>query len=263
MEQSGIDSAIQTYYSTLFDEAARLTTRSAQGRLEFERTQAVVRASTPAPARILDVGGATGVHAAALAGDGYDVVLVDPVASHVEAAVAHGAFAAVLGDARGLQFPDGTFDAVLMAGPLYHIADREDRLRALREAHRVCRTGGFVHVAAIPRAGAFAVAAVDPGVLEADLEGWIRLLRHGTPVATSRFPAGHFHTPRELREEMADAGYRDITVRGLEGPAGVALESVPKVTDATYAAAIDLAVTFEHSADIQNFSNHLLATGTV
>ncbi len=106
MAQDEIDAAIQTYYGGVFDESTRLTTRSPQGRLEFERTQEVVRAATPAPARILDVGGATGVHAAALARDGYEVVLVDPVASQVAAASRIGTFSAAVGDARDLDFAD-------------------------------------------------------------------------------------------------------------------------------------------------------------
>jgi len=121
-QQARIDAAIQTYYEDLFDEDTRLTTRSAQGRLEFERTQEIVRAATPAPARLLDVGGATGIHAAALARDGYEVTLIDPVPAQVATARKYGTFEALVGDARTLDLTDGSFDAVLMAGPLYHLA---------------------------------------------------------------------------------------------------------------------------------------------
>lgn len=262
MDQRRIDSAIQAFYSEAFDEDARLTTRSPQGRLEFERTQEIVRAATPAPARVLDVGGATGVHAAALALSGYDVVLVDPVESQVAVAARIGTFAAVVGDARELDFPDGSFDAVLMAGPLYHLADRRDRLTALREARRVCRPGGSVHAAAIPRLSAFAAAALDPDLFDASPEDWLGLLRHGTPVPSLRFPAGHYHTPLELEEELSTAGLQDVSVSGIEGPAGIAMESVTQASEADHAAALQLARTFAHTPDIRDFSNHLLGTGT-
>lgn len=263
MDQDGIDAAIQAYYGSVFDEHARLTTRSAQGRLEFERTQEVVRTATPAPARVLDVGGATGVHAAALARSGYQVVLIDPVESQVAAARQIGTFTAAVGDARQLDFPEDSFDAVLMAGPLYHLAEREERLQALNEARRVCRPGGFVHAAAIPRLLAFAAAALDPDLLDASLDAWLDLLRHGAPVPSLRFPGGHFHTPQELQEEMTEVGLRNVTVIGLEGPAGAALESVPEVTDADFSAAMQLARTFGDMPDIRDFSNHLLGSGIV
>lgn len=261
VEQSEIDAAVQTYYAELFDEGARLTTRSAQGALEFERTQEMVRAATPAPARVLDLGGATGVHAAALARDGYEVVLVDPVESQVAVAARHETFTAVVGDARKLDFADDSFDAVLMAGPLYHLAERQHRLAALSEARRVCRPGGFVHAAAIPRLSAFlAIAALRRELLEDSPDSWLEMLLRGTPVPAPRFPAGHFHTAEELHDEMTAAGLRNVSVVGLEGPAGLAFETVLRVSADDHSAAKQLAQTFQSSV-VRDLSNHLLGTG--
>ncbi|OIJ26660.1 hypothetical protein [Nocardioides luteus] len=79
--QKDIDRRIQAYYGRSgWDEAARLTGRSAQGRLEFERTQELILERIRTGSRIADVGGATGVHAEALAGAGHHVTLIDPVA---------------------------------------------------------------------------------------------------------------------------------------------------------------------------------------
>nr|BFF16852.1 hypothetical protein GCM10025730_03730 [Promicromonospora thailandica] len=157
-DQERLDERVQEYYSgrTGWDEHARLTTLWAQGRVEHTRTQELVRARLAPGARVLDVGGATGVHAAPLAEDGYDVLLVDPVPSQVARAAEHGTFEARVGDARDLAalgLADDSFDAVLLLGPLYHLARREDRLRALREAVRVTRPGGTVAAAAITRLG--------------------------------------------------------------------------------------------------------------
>ena len=109
------------------------------GRLEFLRTLELLARFLPAPpATILDVGGAAGAYALPLAGDGYEVHLLDPVALHVEQArAASGARAAplastVVGDARELPFADASVDVVLMLGPLYHLTQASDRGRALR-----------------------------------------------------------------------------------------------------------------------------------
>jgi len=67
MNQADVDARIQNYYTQHFAEAERLTVRSAQGRLEFERVQELITSRIPAHSRVLDVGGATGIHAAALA----------------------------------------------------------------------------------------------------------------------------------------------------------------------------------------------------
>ena len=79
--------------------------------------------------------------------------MVDLTPLHVERALelASGDFTAALGDARALAAPDGSFDVVLLLGPLYHLLEREDRLCALAEARRVVPTGGLVAAAAISR----------------------------------------------------------------------------------------------------------------
>jgi SAM-dependent methyltransferase len=266
--QVAVDARVQEYYAgqTGWDEHARLTSRSAQGPLEHVRTQELVRRRLAPGARVLDVGGATGVHAAPLAADGFDVLLVDPVAEQVARAAEHGTFAARVGDARdlaapGLDLPDDAFDAVLLLGPLYHLATRADRLRALREAARVTRPGGTVVAAGITR-----LAGLVGGGYELFApSAWQPMLQEGTPPAM-QFPAAHFHDAAELAQEAAEAGLSDVVVHGVEGPAGGALERVP--LDATEApalidAALTLARALSTTPGVTDMSQHVLAIGTV
>lgn len=210
------------------DEDERIT--EGMGRLELLRTQAILRRHLPAPgARILDVGGATGVHARWLAEDGYDVHVIDVVPSHVEAvrrlASHRGSITAELGDARRLAVADGQFDVVLLLGPLYHLVDRDDRLRALREAARAVRPGGLVVAAAISRfASLFDGLArgflFDPefrSIVESDLHDG----QHRNPEHRPHwFTTAYFHHPNGLRAEVADAGLEVVDVLGVEGLAG-------------------------------------------
>src|SRR5690349_7412052 len=120
--------------------------------LELVRTLVLLEAALPpAPARILDVGGGPGVYASHFAAAGYEVKLVDVHPLHVDQARALGGFEAVLGDARRLDEPDESADAVLLLGPLYHLTERSDRVCALQEARRVVRPGGLVAAAAVSR----------------------------------------------------------------------------------------------------------------
>src|SRR5512132_2898482 len=136
------------------DEAQRIT--HGLGQLELLRTREIIRRHLPpGPQRILDVGGGTGIHAAWLADDGHHVHLIDPIRRHVEQARRHpasrGSITAELGDARDLRAARASFDAVLLLGPLYHLTEGDDRIRALREAARVLGPGGVTFVAAISR----------------------------------------------------------------------------------------------------------------
>ena len=256
-DQQDIDARIQTYYGEVFDEHVRLTTRSAQGPLEFQRTQEIIRSHVPG-GRVLDIGGGAGIHSRALMDAGYEMEMIDPVVRHVEQAQEAGVRASV-GDARELEYADQSFDAAILLGPLYHLASREDRLRALREAARVVRAGGVVLAAGLSRYVAFGAASLGRPVPTPIPGEWAALIADGTPGSQLRFPAGHFHTAEELEDEVADAGMDVLEVVGVEGPAGLLLESVADVREA----ALTVARAASAVPGIRDQSAHLIAVARV
>ena len=216
---------IQRFYQAGL-EAGRLLEGS--GVVELARTQDILeRYLPPPPARVLDVGGGTGVYARWLAGRGYDVHLVDPSPRHVEEARAHegpSLARVAIGDARRLDDADGSADVVLLLGPLYHLVEKDDRLRALAEARRVVRPGGMVVAAAIGRhasllAGLFHGLVDDPAFLPI-LERDLREGQHRNPTPNLvYFTTAYFHLPAELGEEARLAGLVVDAVLAVEGPA--------------------------------------------
>src|SRR5262245_49467140 len=148
--------AVAEHYASGY-EARRLHTH--EGKLERERSRELLkRFLPPAPATILDVGGGPGGHACWLAEQGYIVHLIDISPVHVELAkeASRGQpeaplASASVGDACALSWEAEAVDAVLLLGPLYHLTDRADRLKALREAHRVLKAGGVLLAAGISR----------------------------------------------------------------------------------------------------------------
>jgi ubiquinone/menaquinone biosynthesis C-methylase UbiE len=214
------------------NEAERLST--GVGELERLRTQDVLARHLPkAPARILDVGGAAGVHALWLARQGYEVHLSDPVAKHVEEAneasraqVKFPIASCSVGDARKIDQKDASSDGVLLLGPLYHLTERADRLKALREAHRVLRSGGRVFAAAISRFASFMDGfsrdfVGDPRFLEI-LRQDLKNGQHRNPTDNPHyFTSTFFHHPDELQNEMEEAGFAFEKVVAIEGPVWV------------------------------------------
>jgi ubiquinone/menaquinone biosynthesis C-methylase UbiE len=200
--------------------------------LERARTQELVRRHlAPPPGAVLDVGGAAGAYAFWLAGAGYEVHLVDPVPLHVEqaratssASAGRGLASAQVADARALPFGDANASAVLMLGPLYHLTQRADRVRALQEALRVLRPGGVVFAAAISRfaslvdglRGALFEDPAFASVVERDLADG----QHRNDTGNARyFTTAFFHHPAELAEEIAGAGLSLVDLFAVEGPA--------------------------------------------
>jgi SAM-dependent methyltransferase len=203
-------------------EHLRLT--AGTGRLEFLRTWDVLtRTLPPAPARIVDVGGATGVYARPLAEAGYAVQVVDPVPDHVAAAGALPGVSAVQGDARQLPEPDASADAVLLFGPLYHLPERADRVAAWREAARVVRPGGVVIGAVISRFASLFDGVVKSYLAEPDYPSMVeRALGDGVHRnigARERwFTSAYFHRPEEPAGEAAEAGLAAVRTVSVEGP---------------------------------------------
>ncbi len=238
------------------DEPTRL--RSGEGRVELLRTQQILRAALAPGSRILDVGGADGAHAEWLQGDGHRVEVVNLVPRHVEGARARG-LTAQEGDARHLPHLDGSFDVVLLLGPLYHLTDPSDRARALTEAHRVLRPGGLLAVSAM-NSLAMMLAYLREGRFDAGKRAVATsILASCIRDRTAATPIFAFHTDPALRRELRAAGFEDITVRGLEGPAWPLLDPAGPPDDPFIAQVVEIAELADHDDAFATASVHLLA----
>lgn len=99
--------------------------------------------------KILDIGAGTGKYSIALAKEGYDVTAVELVKHNLGILKSKSdKVKAYQGNALKLKrFSDETFDVTLLFGPMYHLFTHEDKMRALLEAKRVTKTGGYILVA--------------------------------------------------------------------------------------------------------------------
>ena len=241
--------------------------RSGRGELEFVRTKELILRHLPAPLQtILDIGGGSGIYSEWLGSLGYEVHLVDLVSRHVEKARrTRGIASAEMGDARNLARPDESVDAVLLLGPLYHLTERPDRVRALCEARRVLRPGGLLFAAAISRfasllSGLVEGFLVDPlfaSIVEGDLhDGQHRNSTDKPQYFTTAF----FHRPEELQSEIREAGFSGAEVFAIEGPAWLAADFDARWLDSAWRRRLlELIRVVEREPWLLGASSHLLA----
>jgi ubiquinone/menaquinone biosynthesis C-methylase UbiE len=220
--------SIEQYYAE-YPEHERLS--SPRGQLEFERTKSIVQRLLPSPPAIVaDVGGGTGPYSFWLASLGYETHLIEPSLRLVEVSrdrmQANPSQASPrtveVGDARSLWFGDAFCDAVLMFGPLYHLTERVDRIRALRESRRVLKPCGHIFAATITRVASFIDGLCHGSlgdtsflsIVEADIETG----QHRNPTDNILyFTDAYFHRRAEIRLEMEEAGFAVVAQLPIEG----------------------------------------------
>jgi SAM-dependent methyltransferase len=263
-----VDPAIADFYQHTPEED-----RLGQGafQLEAARTrELILRYAPAAPATVVDVGGAAGAYALWLADAGYLVHLVDATSRLVAEARRRSAAAARplascrVGDARSLDIADAVADVVLLLGPLYHLTEAGDRARALTEARRVLRPGGWLFAAGISRwASALDGLARDllsdarfVAIVERDLrEG-----QHRNPTdRLDYFTTAYLHRPEELAHEGKAAGLAVQDVYGIEGPGWILPDISERMADDhRRAALLDVARLMETEPAMVGSSAHLL-----
>ncbi|HEY7294407.1 MAG TPA: methyltransferase domain-containing protein [Dehalococcoidia bacterium] len=272
---SGISPALADIiaYYTREPETVRLTA-NAEGALEFVRTQELLLRHLPAaPALIADIGGGGGAYARWLAALGHRVLLLDLVRAHtrlvrqkeVEQPAAPLA-GVILGDGRLLPLAEASADAALLLGPLYHLTEHDDRLRALREALRVLRPGGRVFAVGVSRfagllTGLYFESMDDPEFLPLMWRG-LRDGQHRNPTEKQYWTTAYFHHPDELRAEVEEAGFAVLDRVAVEGPQFVVRDLAAWWNDARRRELLLEAIrAVEHEPSLMGLSSHVLVVG--
>ena len=105
--------------------------------------------------RILDIGGGPGRYSIYYAQKGCNVTLVDLSEENVKFALEKSKevnvnIKAISGDAREVsKFIKGEFDHIFVMGPMYHLLDEKDRIKALNESISLLNNKGLIYISFI------------------------------------------------------------------------------------------------------------------
>jgi ubiquinone/menaquinone biosynthesis C-methylase UbiE len=140
---------IARYYQN-YDEDGRLGTR--HGMVEFLTTMRYIERYIKPGMKVIEIGAGTGRYSHALAHRGFHVDAVELVEHNIGIFKGHmtqGERVTICqGNATDLSaFGDESYDITLLLGPMYHLFEREEQLKALSEALRVTKKGGIVYAA--------------------------------------------------------------------------------------------------------------------
>jgi SAM-dependent methyltransferase len=151
--------SVARYYDTAIFEA-ELARLARDCPVERQITLRWLERLAPANAEVAEIGVGGGIYSEYLARKGCRLRLVDVSARLLDAAAARLRGAGLAESIAGVHresatrlssLAAGTFDTVLMLGPLYHLCALEARRQAVAEAARILKPGGMLFAAGINR----------------------------------------------------------------------------------------------------------------
>ena len=261
-------SDISAYYDSIPD---REHNRLDRHQLEGDLTWRYLDRYLPPSGSILEIGAATGRYTLELARRGYFITAVDlsetllaECRQNIAAAGLERQVRFVAADVRDLsQVTERGYDAVLMMGPLYHLIEEADRVRALQEACARLRPGGVIFSAFISRFGIM-------GGLLKDLPGWVAdqvelrsMLDQGH--RPDDYPRGgfrgYFARVSELAPLHEALGITTLVVAGIEPAISADDDSYNRLEEPLRQLWLDLLDEMSTEPSIIGASRHLLYIG--
>lgn len=241
-------------------------------RLEALRTKEIIdKFLTKQALNILDVGGGAGFYSFWLTELGHNVSLVDLSPKNIELADEYAKQHQLslqtceIGDATYLNFPDDQFDIVLLLGPLYHLTEENERIKALSEAKRVLKSGGILLAAVISRYASlidglkrnFITDDQFENILINDLQTGIHLNETGNP---EYFTTAFFHTPVQIRNEIIKSDLKFERLVAIESVGWIAGDFNEGLKNEDYMNKIKRIVNIvESNEDLISMSPHIMA----
>jgi ubiquinone/menaquinone biosynthesis C-methylase UbiE len=241
-------------------------------KLEGIRTKEIInRFLSKSTMDIADIGGGAGFYAFWLQESGHNVSLVDLSPRNIELANERSLKTSIrltkcqTGDATNLDIADEQFDLVLLLGPLYHLINKEERVKALSEAKRIVKPKGFVLSAVISRYASLFdgfkrdLIADDQfeKLLVDDLNTGVHLNETGNP---EYFTTAYFHTPAEIKQEILESGLQLKNLVAVEGFGWIIDNFAKKAEDKNYMNKLNKMISMlETNEDLIAMSQHIIA----
>ena len=245
-------------YYNKFNEDKRLTHR--HGIVEYTTTMKYIKEylkkmNNP---KIIDVGAGTGKYSVALANEGYDITAVELVKHNLMTLKAKNSLVkAYLGNATNLtMFKDNSFDMVLLFGPLYHLIDKEDKLKALKEAKRLVKDDGVILVSYYMNEYAIITHGFkDNNILSAIKNKELDENYHVTPKKTDLYSMVRLEDIDELNKL---SGLKRIKILAQDGPSDYIRPIINKMDDQTFNEYIKYHLSICERYELLGASSHVL-----
>lgn len=259
-----LDEIFQRQYAGAFEEG-RLTYTKAN-ETEFILTMHYIHKYLQKGAKIIDIGAGCGAYTKAISEEGY---LVDAIDLHEDNV---SRMKELFGDAENVnvyqgnaldlnEFPDDSYDLVLLMGPVYHLHNFQDRVTAIKEALRVAKKGAPVFVAFVLQ-DAPLIEYIFQSENPAEEIKEIGYIRETAQVTENTGSSIFLHTIATI-DELTDKVCETLPVTkgprfAQDGLSQVIREAVNNMSEASYNEWIQYLIATAERPDLMGYSNHVV-----
>jgi len=256
------DAAVITEWERIVDEP------------EFLLTGRMMEKHIKSGDTVLDIGGGPGRYSFYLAEKGCDVTLFDLSPENINHANKHAAESGVpvrtiCGDARYVdtvlseQGINEKFDHILLMGPLYHLLEELDRVRAIDSALELLKPGGLLFAAFISMSGGlvFGLREVPAAFADPDEERFLVPLVEGESYGGRAFTQAFFINQYEIEPFMNRFPLEKMHLFGQESILAPNVHTFMEQPPEIKAAMLDIAEKLCEKDEYLSWSEHLMYIG--
>ena len=256
---------IREYYNENFEgEWNRIA-----GRPEFILTCRYIDRYIKPGDSVLDIGGGPGRYSLYLAKKGCDVTLLDLSDENVKFAATKAEelklpLKAIQGNAlEADELVTEKFDHVLLMGPLYHLPEESERIKAVDSAMKVLKPGGVIFVSFINMfAGMIYAMKCEPAIIidpsETDFH---RAVLDNTGFAGQAFTQAFFINQHEVLPFMSQFQLEKLHLFGQEGISAPCEGNIMSQPPDVVAAWMDMCEKLCEREELLSWSEHLMYVG--
>ena len=256
-----MNSSVVDFYTNEYDEDSRLSDKCDNRHIVEREVKRLIYDNILKPnSNILEIGAGTGVHSLYLASKGHDVTATDIVPKHFNKIKENASKLDLninvrMEDALALKINENSYDAVLLAGPIYHINNKSDKEKAIREASRVCKEGGVVFIDYLPIVhGLVQMCLRYPEYLEGCTEEDIDKLNCKDDIFS-------YDMAEDIEEMAHNCGIKHTKVYGTDGITRFIRNDINSFKGNKLAKWIDIVFRLSQDRSIVGLSEHAMLVG--
>lgn len=196
--------------------------------------------------KILDCGAGTGLYTKFLYDKGYNIEACDIVPAHVKHIREKCPnIKTVVADARCLPYKDNSYDIVLVAGPLYHL-NQKDGEQVIKEAKRITKDNGII---------IFDYLAKIHGEMQHIILDNNFIFRQNKNIIDEIF---YYYNYEDIRNIMKNQQLKEIAVYGTDSITRFIQNDINKLNEKQIKAYIELIYSYSTKKTLIDLSEHCL-----